>query len=180
MADTRRRWAFKVGLVSLSWVAIVATSQPRWRVTASASAAPFVLVGQSAAAQSFRVTVRPSTAVMRATSGRWVTIRLNVAARGAIDGTPRPAALRVDVAEEGGNAGLQGMNGTATHTRSRDCASAHGCVPSYLVTVRWPDAPANARATVACAINAEVEATGDSNTPAGARVELTVSEPSVP
>jgi hypothetical protein len=167
---------WRVSLVALAWVAIVATSSSAWEVESRAEGPAFTLpAGET---RTFYVTLRPSQSLIRAGEGNWLSMQLAVATQGVVVGTSQHVTLRVSLAEEGGTAADPSVNGRVALARSRDCAS-RSCVPSYRVMVSWPEAPAGSVAAVSWSLEALVSGPGDS-TPSGGRIELDVAPVSVP
>jgi hypothetical protein len=158
-------------IVAASWVAIVATSAPRWSVHSAQTPAAFTLRGGDA--RSFIVTLRPSSTVSAVQSARSLSAGLNVTATGAIAGTPRPAALDVAIST-GAVSSRPRQRGVALLGTSLDCVATPACAASFRVTVRWPDAPPTQLATVTLALSAELSGRGESNAPAGASVAIDV------
>ncbi|MFO0560959.1 MAG: hypothetical protein U0269_23270 [Polyangiales bacterium] len=175
--STAPRRALFAALAALGWIALAATSQPRWHVRANAGGPAFTLVGAApgapAPSQRFRLVIRPSPSLRAAHANR-ANASVTLSARGIIAGTPRPAALRLELSAPGGPAAESASNATVFLSRAFACAqSAPECTPPFVATVRWPDAPAGASASVLWSVDAEVSGLG-SDAPAGAQIAVDI------
>ncbi|MBL8677872.1 MAG: hypothetical protein JNK05_01805 [Myxococcales bacterium] len=169
MRTLSRRPLVPLAFVVLSWGAIVATSQPRWSVASSQTIAPFTM--NAGETRTFRVTIRPSTAALAFGQSR-VATNLTVTSRSTVVGSPRPATVAVSLAPDR-TLGVLSNNGT-TASHSSPCPEQAGCVRTYLLTVRWPDAAPGASANAVLDVRGEVEGRGESRAPAGASALLEV------